>query len=489
MENLPFLSATELVSKLKSREISAVELLEVYMKRVDYLNSDINAVVVRDYQHARIRAEKADHALARGEDWGPLHGLPITIKESIAVAGMPHSGGLPERSDVRPKHHADVVQSLVDAGAVVFGKTNTPLFGMDFQSYNELYGQTNNPWDLQMTPGGSSGGAAAAIAAGMCGLEIGSDIGGSIRTPAHFCGIFAHKPTFDIVPLQGHIAIPDLMPEPGNGTGTDILVIGPLARSAKDIELAMTLITRPVASDRSAWHIQLPPPRRRTLKEYKIGLWLDDPASPVDGPVGDRIQKFVDDLSRLAPNVHDRRPDIGFSKSHALYAELSAAQNGLTLPPELFEKLLKEREGLKDSDDDARSRFVRGATQLFREWQLKNNARLGLQRQWAAFFKDFDALIMPATPVAAFPHDHRPFYDRHLRINGQDLPYVDALYSWAGLAGVAYLPATVVPTGLTPDGLPVGVQIVGPYLEDRTTIHLAKLIEESLGGFVPPPLP
>jgi amidase len=265
MENLAFLSATQLLKKLKSREISAVALLEHFLDRVERLNPDINAVVVLDRRNALRRAEKADQALAKGEDWGPLHGLPITVKESIAVAGMPHTGGSCERKHVVPGHHADVVQSLIDAGAVVFGKTNIPRFGMDFQSYNEVYGQTNNPWDLRLTPGGSSGGAAAAIAAGMSGLEIGSDIGGSIRIPAHFCGIFAHKPTFNIVPLRGHIPFPALISERNGGTGADIVVIGPLARSAKDIEQVISLMARPGKTDRTAWRIELPPPRKSAL--------------------------------------------------------------------------------------------------------------------------------------------------------------------------------------------------------------------------------
>jgi amidase len=488
MKDITFLSATELLKKLKSREISAVELLEKYLNRVERLNPDINAVVVMDHRNARLRAEKADQALAKGEDWGPLHGLPITIKESIAVAGITHSGGSPERKHVVPEHHADVVQSLIDAGAIVFGKTNIPLFGMDFQSYNEVYGQTNNPWDLKLTPGGSSGGAAAAIAAGMSGLEIGSDIGGSIRIPAHFCGIFAHKPTFNIVPLQGHIPFPALMADHNGGIGADIVVIGPLARSARDIEQVMTLIARPAKTDRTAWRIELPPPRKSTLREYKIGLWLDDPANPVDSQVGDRIQSFVDELSTLAPSIADRRPEVNFLKSHALYVGLSAALNGSTLSPEVFEKLCLEKTTQNEPDDNARSRFIRGATQLHRQWILLHNDRIRLQQQWAEFFKEFDVLLMPVAPVAAFPHDHGPFYDRHVTVNGLDTPYVDALYSWAGLAGVAYLPATVVPVGLTSNGLPVGIQIVGPYLEDRTTIHVATLIEDAMGGFVPPSL-
>jgi amidase len=251
----------------------------------------------------------------------------------------------------------------------------------------------------------------------------------------------------------------------------------------------MRVIVRPGKTDRRAWRIELPPPRKTTLKEYKIGLWLDDPASPVDSRVAERLHVFVDELSRLTPHLADRRPNIDFSKSHAVYTGLSAALNGSTLPPAVFDRLCQEKTALDGSNDAARSRFVRGATQLHREWVLAHTGRIRLQQRWAAFFEDFDALLMPVAPVPAFPHDHRPFYERRVTVNGRDVSYVDALYAWPGLAGLAYLPATVMPAGLTSTGLPVGIQIVGPYLEDRTPIHLAALIEDALGGFVPPCLP
>lgn len=376
--DIAYCSATELIKKIQNREVGALELLEHIISRIEMLNASINAVVVTDFESTRIRAKAADEALDRGEVWGPLHGLPITIKEAIAVAGLPLTAGSPAMAGNNPGCHADVVQSLVDAGVVILGKTNMPVFGMDFQSYNDVYGQTNNPWDLTLTPGGSSGGAAAALAAGMTALEIGSDFGGSIRLPAGFCGLYGHKSTFNIVPLAGHT--PEL---------TDILVAGPLARSAGDLDMVIQLITRPEKSRRTAWQVNLPAPRKESLRDYRVGLWLDDPACPVDEAVGKRLQIFVDRLIGAGVNVSDRRPDIEFAKG--------------------------------------------------------------------------------------------------LEVNNERRNFVDTLQSWAGLTGVVYLPATVAPVGLTDDGLPVGVQIVGPYLEDRTTIHFAELVEEIFGGFVPPP--
>ena len=251
MTDLAFQSATDLVNAIKSRKIQSTELLELYIERMQCYNPKINAIVAVDLENARECALASDEALDKGENWGVLHGLPVTIKDSFEVVGMPCTSGSPELKDYRPAQNAFVVQKLLDAGAIIFGKTNLPLFAMDFQSYNAVYGQTNNPWNLYMVPGGSSGGAAAALAAGLTGLEMGSDIGGSIRNPAHFCGVFGHKPTFGIVPFIGHIP-----PPPGTYSGEyttdfDIAVAGPLARSAKD---QTSWVLRQVARlDRREW--------------------------------------------------------------------------------------------------------------------------------------------------------------------------------------------------------------------------------------------
>ncbi len=486
MRDLAFQSALEQIQAIRAKRITSLGLLERYLERVTRLNPTINAVVAMDVEGARRRAAAADEALANGEIWGPLHGLPMTVKDSFEVVGMPCTSGAPELRQHQPAANADAVQSLIDAGAIVFGKTNMPLYGADIQTYNSVYGQTNNPWRTDRTPGGSSGGAAAALAAGLCGLEIGSDIGGSIRTPAHFCGIFGHKPSYGIVPDRGHIP-----PPPGIFTGkhilsVDILVSGPLARSADDLALAMELIVRPERAEQKAWRIKLPVPRRKSLKKYRIGLWLDDPVCPVDRGVGDVIQNMVDVLAKSGALIRDVRPQIDFNASHQIFLSLLAAVMGSGVPRAMFNKWLEAAEKLAADDQSYMASHIRGATQLHLSWIRNDVIRQILRQKWAEFFETCDVLICPPAPVAAVPHDHQHLYDRTLVVNGEERPYMD-LMAWAGLAGVSYLPATVVPVGVNPEGLPVGIQIIGPYLEDRTTIHVAKLISEITGGFRPPP--
>lgn len=486
MNELAFQSASELTRAIQDRRISSLELLELYMERVARLNPDINAIVATDFESARDRARKADDALAKGENWGVLHGLPVTIKDSIEVTGMPCTSGAPELKSNFPARNADVVQALLDAGAIVFGKTNLPFYAMDFQSYNEVYGQTNNPWDVSTTPGGSSGGSAAALAAGLTGLEIGSDIGGSIRNPAHFCGVFGLKPSFDIIPMRGHIP-----PPPGIFKGEyslpgDIAVVGPLARSARDLELVLDVIVAPPAYLKTAWNIHLPPARKKRIQDHKIAVWLDDPVFPVDTLVGDALQNGLDALAKHGVGIQERKPDIDFARSHEIYTQLLSAVSSAGLPRDVFDQILKEVPNLVETDKGYRAQRARGTALLHRNWLALNYERLKLRQRWADFFTEFDVFLCPAVPVTAFSHDHSPFFDRTLTVNQDSKPYADTLLGWAGLTCVAYLPATIAPIGLAKNGLPVGLQIVGPYLEDKTSIHFAGLLEETLGGFMAP---
>ena len=249
-EALHFQSATQQLAALRQGRIGARELLEHYLARVDRLNPTINAVVVEDRVRARTWADQADAAQVRGESLGPLHGLPMTLKESFDWTGTPATWGIPEWKDRLASTDALAVQRLHAAGVNVYGKTNVPIRLADFQSYNVIYGTTGNPWNTERTPGGSSGGSAAALAAGLTGLEIGSDIGGSIRNPAHFCGVFGHKPTWNLCPMRGHALGGVLTP-------TDISVIGPLARSAYDLEAAVRLMALPDAMEASGLQVSL----------------------------------------------------------------------------------------------------------------------------------------------------------------------------------------------------------------------------------------
>jgi len=487
MDDFAFASATELAKEIQAKRISSLELLGFYIERYKRLNSRINAIVATDFDNARRRARAADEAISKGESWGPLHGLPMTVKDTIEVKGMPCTSGYPKLKDHMPDRNADVIEPLLDAGAIIFGKTNPPLFGLDFQSYNEVYGQTNNPWDVDRTPGGSSGGAAAALAAGLAGLEIGSDIGGSLRNPAHFCGVYSHKPTYDMISFRGHIPpFPGLFPG-DYSTGGDIAVVGPLARSAEDLDVVMDIITKPQKPLRVAWDLTLPKPRKKKLKEYRVGLWLDDPDFPVDRAVLDCLQHLIDQLNKAGARVEERRPAISFTDCHDIYVKLLTAVSSTSLPKEVFERLRAEEPDLAEDDKSFRAQLIRGTALLHREWLSLDYSRLMMRQKWADFFEEFDVLLCPVVSVTAFPHDHSDFFTRTLRVNNDDRPYADTMAAWAGLTCVSYLPATVAPTGLAMNGLPVGVQIVGPYLEDRTPIHVGRLIEEITGGFRPPP--
>ena len=486
MKELAFLSAIELTDMIQQKKITSVELLEIYLQRIKRHNPALNAIVAMDEKASLLQAQKADAALAKGESWGPLHGLPITIKDTFEVAGLPCTSGSPKLKNHIPTKNAVAVQSLLNAGAVVIGKTNVPLYGGDIQSTNEVYGRTNNPWDENRTPGGSSGGAAAALAAGLTSLELGSDIGGSIRIPAHFCGVYGHKPSYGIVPDQGHIP-----PLPGIFTGEhsvqiDIMASGPLARSAEDLEMVMDLITGPEKADQTAWKIQLPSPRKNTLKEYRIGLWMDDPACPVDHQAGAVLQSAVDALSRAGAHIEQKKPEIDLAGSIDIFLSLLSSVMGAGATPHQFKKWQEMAAGLKDTDQSHMAKHLRGATQLHNQWFIQDAMRHILRQKWADFFKEFDLLLCPVSPVAAIEHDDRFFYDRQVLINNLPRPYQDIM-GWAGLVGVVGLPATVAPVGITANGLPVGIQIVGPYLEDRTPIHFARLMKDVVGGFVPPP--
>src|SRR6266566_3032067 len=241
----PFRSAKELAADIRRKKIGCLELLDLYLSRVDKYNPALNAIIATDVEGARKRARAADRALARKQVWGPLHGVPMTIKESYDVVGMPTTWGVPELKDNLPLRNALAVDRLLDAGVVLFGKTNVPIYLADYQSYNAIYGTTNNPWDLSRAPGGSSGGSAAALAAGLTGFEAGSDIGSSIRNPAHYCGVFGHKPTYGIVPPRGQAL-------PGRVAQGDISVIGPMARSAEDLAIGLSAMAGADEIDRKS---------------------------------------------------------------------------------------------------------------------------------------------------------------------------------------------------------------------------------------------
>jgi amidase len=479
MSDMPFRSAIDLVRNIKSLRISAREVLELYLSRVDQFNPAINAIVVQQREQARARADLADAALARGENWGPLHGLPMTVKESYNLKGLPTTWGIPAMLGNIAAADALTVQRLTAAGAIVFGKTNVPIDLGDFQSYNEIYGTTNNPWNHLRTPGGSSGGAAAALAAGLTGLEMGSDIGGSIRNPAHFCGVFGHKPSWDLVPSRGH-SLGDTR------TPVDIAVVGPMARSAGDLELAMRLVAGPDDTDTaggSGTLLNLVKP----VSSLRIGVWHTDPICPPSVDVQGRVEAVALALSKAGAFVDETvRPAFTAEHSYSVFRGLLRAAMTSRLPQPDFDKLMARAQALAPDDQSARAQMLRDQTISVHGWTSLNEARAKLRWAWHEFFQDFDFMITPIMPTSAFAHDHGNFGGRTVAVDGVAQPYFNQMF-WAGLAGVALLPATVIPTGPDSQGLPIGVQIIGPMFGDLKTIQLAQFLERQGFAFQAPP--
>ncbi len=481
MVDLPFQSATALAAALRSKKIGCRELLELYLGRVERFNPALNAIVVMDLPKARERADAADAALARGEIWGTLHGVPMTIKESYDVVGMPTTWGVPDLKANFPKRNALAVDRLLAAGVVLFGKTNVPLLLADWQSFNAIYGTTNNPWDQTLVPGGSSGGSAAALAAGLTGIEAGSDIGASIRNPAHYCGVYGHKPTYGIVPTRGQALSGSFAP-------SDISVVGPMTRSAGDLAIGLEAMAGPDEIDGAGWRLELPAPRRKRLAEYRVALMLDDPNSEVDREVQDRLQALGDFLAKSGAHVSDTaRPEIDTSEAQRIYIQLLRAATSGRQTPQVFAQNLELVSKLAPDDDSYVARMARANTLHHKDWLATNNARHRMRLAWAEFFKNYDLLLCPAAASAAYPHDQKgERHERTITVNGKQVPTTDQLF-WAGYSCVSYLPATVAPAGKTPGGLPVGVQIVGPQYGDRACIDFARLLEQEYCAFEPPP--
>jgi amidase len=476
-------SATDLIQALLARQVSARELTDAAIARIEALDPKINAVVVRDFDRARAAADAADAALARGER-RPLLGLPMTVKEQFNVAGLPTTWGFPKFQNWRPDTDALAVQRLKTAGAIIIGKTNVPMGLSDWQSFNEVYGTTNNPWDLGRTPGGSSGGAAAALAAGFVPLELGSDIGGSLRAPAHFCGVFSHKPSLELIPQRGS-GPPETPAIVAHG---DLSVIGPMARSAADLALELGVLAGPDELwDGIGYKLALPEPRHDKLADYRVLVIDAHPLCPTAAGVKAALDGLSDRLAKAGCTIVRASPDMpDLARTTRNYCELLSAALSVDQSPDERARTEAAATALSPDDMSLTAAFLRGATMSQSAWAQTSRIRGGIRARWQALFQEVDVIICPPTPTTAFPHDHSPQWTRQLDIDGKKISYNDQIV-WAAVATLTGLPATVAPIGHDASGLPVGVQIIGGYLEDRTTIAFAGLIEREFGGFNPPP--
>lgn len=481
---MEFRTASELVAALRARQVSALELAEQAIACIEREDARLNAIPVRDFERARQAAKAADAALAKGEA-GALLGLPMTVKESFNIAGLPTTWGIPNTAQIPVTQDAVAVARLKAAGAVMLGKSNVSMVLADWQASNPVYGTTNNPWDVTRTSGGSSGGAAAALAAGFVALELGSDLGGSLRIPAHFCGVHAHKPTLGLVPMRGHAppGIPVLSLAPNHG----LPVVGPMARSAADLMLALDVLAGPDEAEAIAYQLRLPPPRHATLKDFRVLVIDAHPDAPTDAAIGDAIADLAMKLEGAGCHVGRSSavlPDLSLVGS--TYLRMVMAFMGANMPEPDYAAAKARAAGIPEAAADRASVSALSVVASHRAWMQAGNMRLALMHQWRDFFRDWDILLCPVSPVAAFPHDQRAWEERTITVNGKPARYGDQ-FQWPGLATLGGLPATALPAGFSQDGLPVGVQAIGPYLEDRTPIQFAMLVEQAFGGFKPPP--
>jgi amidase len=472
-----FGSATEAAAAIRAGKISSVELTQHTFRRIDAYQPKLNAYVYQLREQALAAAKQADEAVARGATTGPLHGVPINVKESFGVQGQPCTWGVPALKNARAPRNSVAVRRLLDAGAILLGATNVPLYLMDGQSFNDIYGTSNNPWDLARTPGGSSGGSAASLAAGLAFLSIGSDIGGSIRTPAALCGICGHKPTIDIVSMAGH--------SPGGvqenpGFSTLLAAAGPLARSAEDLETGLRILAGPEPPDSKAFRWTLPSRRHDQLKDYRIGYVLEDPAVLVSEETKSVLESVVHACEKAGAVVKQGWPEgFAFAQMLDIYFFMLGAFDFSVTPPERQQQL---RDHLARRPDS----MAKGSLSSFAEWQVRNLKRLAYRALWEKYFESADVFLLPTAMTTAYPHDHGPRDTRTVPMpEGGAQPQLNLL-TYISPASLTGCPATTVPAGLGKSGLPVGLQIVGPYLEDATPIGFGQLLASEIGGFQPP---
>jgi amidase len=478
LTDLAFVSARKQASLIRKREIGCLELLDYMIARVERLDPKINAVVVRDFDRARARAKLLDRVK---DPLGRLHGVPMTVKESNDVAGLPTTWGVPEKKDAIAAHDSVVVRRLGEAGANIFGKTNVPLMLGDWQSFNAVYGGTGNPWDLERTPGGSSGGGAAALCAGLTGLESGSDIGGSIRQPAHNCGLFGHKPTWGLVPLYGHA------PVPGVASTTDISCLGPLARSADDLAIALDAMAGPDTAE-TALAIDLPAPRVKHPKGLRVAVWAEDAATETDTEATAALHDLAAHLEKSGATVSlTARPVFDPRTAFTIYLKLLSAALSGRADRAALDRIAARAAGYAADDESAPAVLARAAEISHATWLGLNEQRLRIRRAWGEFFRDWDVLLCP---VLALPAQKRmetaPTHEMTAVVNGKTIPWNEMMF-WPLIIGGVHLPSSVAPLGRTKAGLPMGVQIVGPLYGDRMTIAVAKMLEKSWRAFEAPP--
>ncbi|HZE27398.1 MAG TPA: amidase [Terriglobales bacterium] len=459
-----------MAEQIRQRKISPLELLDAHLARIANLNPRLNAFVQVDDARARRDAQALESAAVRGEFRGPLHGVPVSIKSSLEVAGLCCASGTKLRAGRIAAKDAVLVSRLKAAGAIVLGITNTPELLMAWETDNLLYGRTNSPWDVARTPGGSSGGEAAAIAAGCSAGGVGSDGGGSIRVPAHFSGICGLKPTPGRIPSTGHYPV-------SAGPFALLGVVGPMARTVGDLQVLFEVMAGPDDGDPSSAPVPLHKIQRDDLKQIRIGYFEDDGRTPVTPETREAVRTAAEALERAGLQVVPFRPD-GLEQARDLWWKLFGTAGGMILGP-----LTKGQESeispiLKEFLNWVASEPPHTGQTLLYTWLLRDE----LRNQILAQMQVFPILLCPAAAIPAFRHGERVW-----KVEGKTVKYLDAwsYTEWFNLLGN---PGAVVPVGQSAEGLPIGVQIVGRPWEEELVLAVATEVERECGGFRKPPL-
>lgn len=480
MNDIVFYSASQLAASIREHEVSASEVLEAHLAHIEKHNAALNAIVTLDVARARQRAKEADAALARDEVWGRLHGVPVTIKDALETTDLRTTSSFKPLADYIPKEDATAVKRLRDAGAIILGKTNMPMLAMDGQSDSPLFGRANNPWDVKRTPGGSTGGGAAAVAAGMSPLEIGSDIAGSVRIPAHYCGVFSLKPTEHRVPNTGHIPEP-----PGAPRGVrHMATIGPLARSVADLRLALTIIAGPDGRDWDVPPVSLTAVSARPLNEYRF-VWSDEFGGvPVTDDTKSTMRQLASRLSQLGCGVEKGNPPkFEFEEAWQTWGEVFGAEVGATMPaiPRMLTSLQFRRAGKGFQINQG---VVRGMRLKMAHYVSALTRRDGLINALEDFLAGWDAWLCPVTATPAIEHC-KP--GTPIAVDGRKIPYHMGQMAHTSLFNLTGHPVVSLPVARLAEGLPIGVQVVGRRWQEMALLNVAEALAEMSGPFQRPP--
>jgi amidase len=490
MTNLTFTPASQLAQMIRDRQVSAVEVLDAYLAQIAKHNSTLNAICTLDEATARHRAKQADEALARGENWGALHGVPVTIKDIFETAGLRTSAGYIPLKDYIPQQDATVVARLRAAGAIILGKTNTAELAGDFQSTNSLFPRVNNPWNLACTPGGSSGGSVAAIAAGLSPLDIGNDIGGSTRQPAHFCGIYALKSTDRRISTLGMIPETPGMPY----CLRQMITVGCFGRSIEDLKLSFSIVVGADLDRPDVPPVPLDLPSGKSLQDLKIA-WIDEwDEVPVDVEIKAAIQKAVGELDRSGANLERwLPPDFNLGNILQIYERMAAYINNYTQPKDRYIvarslTLLWRSATQGDAKLRRLSNFSRALPEMLnptvKGYFETLTARDRITTQLDRSLADWDVWLMPVAATVAFTH--RPAWSA-IDVNGRSYPHALANGAYIIPFNLSGHPAVVIPIGQTRNGLPIGLQIVGKRWCEMELLSIAQELDRVIGNFQHPP--